>query len=181
MSKYISIIIIVIILTGCQTGQKNLSNTSLYIKPTNMKLFSNDFSDKQLMNSSFTCDGQNFRPQLSWSEVPSEAKALALAVFDPDAPGEGWVHWLVVNLPPKSYELAGESALPVGAQEILNSFGKIVYGGPCPPSGTHRYQFILYALDIAEIFPQNYNDFLNIIKGHELAVATLTGLYQRQK
>lgn len=181
MYKYIGILIILFFLSGCGANTQNKLTNTIKIKQTNMKIFSDDFSNKQSMDANFTCDGANLRPQLAWSEIPEGTKSLALAVFDPDAPGKGWVHWLVVNLPPQSYELAGEGSLPVGAQEILNDFGKTEYGGPCPPSGTHRYQFTLYALDIENISPRDYNDFLNIIKNHELAVTTLTGLYQRQK
>lgn len=145
-----------------------------------MKIFSNDFSDNQFLVAKFTCDGENIRPHLSWSDIPVAAKSLALAIFDPDAPMEGFLHWLVVNLPPKNTELNSGDVLPLGAVQIKNDAGKFEYYGPCPPQGVHRYQFTLYALAIESINPINYKDFLQQIDGHIIEQARLTGLYQKK-
>jgi hypothetical protein len=180
MYKYIGIILILFFLSGCGASKQNILTNTIKIKQTNMKLFSRDFVDNQIMDAKFTCDGGHTRPHLTWSDIPVTTKFLALAMFDPDAPGDGFLHWLVVNLPPQNTELNSEDVLPTGAVQIKNDAGKFEYHGPCPPSGVHRYQFTLYALDTADIIPKDYNDFLNIINGHVIDSVMLTGLYERK-
>ncbi|MGB8341995.1 MAG: YbhB/YbcL family Raf kinase inhibitor-like protein [Chthoniobacterales bacterium] len=94
----------------------------------------------------FTCKGANQNPPLRFHGIPKEAKSLALIVDDPDAPGSLFTHWLVWNINPTATQL-GENSVPAGAAQGTNDFGRIGYGGPCPPSGTHRYYFRLFALD----------------------------------
>jgi len=94
----------------------------------------------------FTCDGANESPELKISGVPREAKSLVLIVDDPDAPHGLFTHWMVWNIDPKTTDIAGNSA-PAGGLQGANDFGKRNYGGPCPPSGTHRYFFRIFALD----------------------------------
>ena len=94
----------------------------------------------------FTCKGANQNPPLQFHGVPKEAKSLVLIVDDPDAPGGLFTHWIVWNIEPGSAQL-GENSVPTGAAQGTNDFGKLGYGGPCPPSGTHRYYFRLLALD----------------------------------
>lgn len=146
-----------------------------------MKIYSNDFADNQFLNAKFTCDGGHSRPHLAWSEIPSSAKSLALSMFDPDAPGDGFLHWLVVNLPPQDLSLASSDNLPSSAVQIKNDAGKFEYFGPCPPQGVHRYQFTLYALDVPSINPTDYQDFLQQINGHIVEQVRLTGLYERKR
>ncbi len=146
-----------------------------------MKIYSNDFSDNQFLDSRFTCDGGHTRPHLAWTDIPVVAKALALCMFDPDAPGVGFLHWLVVNLPAQDLSLASSTQLPSAAVQIKNDAGKFEYHGPCPPSGVHRYQFILSALDVETINPEDYQDFLYQIEGHVLDRVMITGLYERKR
>ena len=94
----------------------------------------------------FTCNGTNVSPELQISSVPNEAKSLVLIVDDPDAPRGLFTHWIVWNIDPKTTRMAENSAPTAGVQGI-NDFGKRNYGGPCPPSGTHRYFFKIFALD----------------------------------
>lgn len=145
-----------------------------------MKFYSNDFNDNELINSKFTCDGKDQRPHLVWSDIPAETKSLALAIFDPDAPGSGWLHWLVVNMPPINFELTADKIIPEPGIQLPNDFGREEYGGPCPPTGVHKYEFILYALDISHIEPQDYEEFLDIVNKHTLEQVKLIGLYQRK-
>jgi len=145
-----------------------------------MEFYSNDFEDGSFLDPRFTCDGENIRPHLGWSEVPAEAKSLALAVFDPDAPGKGFLHWLVVNLPPQDRELNSDDPIPAPGKELMNDFGEVGYGGPCPPSGTHRYIFTLYALSVESIEPTDYQDFLALVEKYKLAQSSITGLYSRR-
>lgn len=168
--------LVLIIFTGCT---KNIPNTN--INNNLMKLYSNDFQDKQFIPATFTCDGGHVRPSLIWSEVPVTAKSLALAMFDPDAPGEGFLHWLVVNLPVQDLQLNSQDNLPVGAEQIKNDTGKFDYFGPCPPQGVHHYQFTLYALELDSIQPVDYQDFLQQIDGHIVEQVTFTGLYERKR
>ena len=98
---------------------------------------------------------------------------------DPDAPGGTFIHWLVYDIPKdvRSIEWGG---LPVGAKQVKNDFGKERYGGPCPPSGTHRYYFRLYALDIDHLRDINKGNFFKLVDEHALAKAELMGTYKRK-
>jgi Raf kinase inhibitor-like YbhB/YbcL family protein len=107
---------------------------------------SSAFSSGGKIPAQFTCKGANTNPPLQCNGVPKEAKSLALIVEDPDAPSGRFTHWLVWNIDPATTQIA-EKSVPHGAMEGTNDFGKKGYGGPCPPSGTHRYYFRLLAVD----------------------------------
>jgi len=125
-----------------------------------LKLTSNTFANGATLGPSmefngFGCTGDNISPQLSWTGVPAGTKALALNMYDPDAPtGSGWWHWVVFNLPPTLESLpsgAGEASgtlLPAGSVQSVTDYGKPGYGGMCPPAGDkpHRYIITLFAL-----------------------------------
>ncbi|UYM05138.1 YbhB/YbcL family Raf kinase inhibitor-like protein [Solicola gregarius] len=96
----------------------------------------------------YTCDGADVSPPLKWRHIPKRAKKLALVVDDPDAPGGTWTHWVVLDIA-KSTRGSRIGKVPKGGVQAKNSWGDAAYGGPCPPSGTHRYRFKLYALDHA--------------------------------
>jgi len=138
------------------------------------------FRDKEKMPSKYSCDGENISPPLEIVEVPEAAKSLVLIVDDPDAPMGIWIHWLVWNINPAITKI-GENSLPPGAKEGITSFGRPDYGGPCPPSGIHRYFFKLYALDkMLELDQSAKKEALEqAMKGHILAQAELIGLYER--
>lgn len=146
-----------------------------------MKISSPAFGNNEKIPAKFTCDGENLNPPLTISEVPENAKSLVLIADDPDAPGRTFVHWTVWNIPPDTREIA-EGAKPAGASEGLTDFGKTGYGGPCPPSGTHRYFFKLYALDTTLQLSQSSQkaDIEAAMQGHILAQTELVGLYSRQ-
>src|SRR5207237_8086420 len=110
-----------------------------------MKITSSAFQQGGNIPSKFTCDGANTNPPLQISDVPPEAKSLVLIVDDPDAPSGLFTHWAVWNISPQTSTIA-EGSTPKGVQGT-NDFGKSGYGGPCPPSGTHRYYFKIFALD----------------------------------
>lgn len=130
-----------------------------------------------------TCDGEDLSPPLCWREVPKGAVTLALVMDDPDAPGGTWVHWVVFNLPASTPELpeASSGSLRSGAVEGTNSWNRSGYGGPCPPSGTHRYVFRLYALDTSLDLDASATatDVTAASKEHVLAEARLMGTYAR--
>lgn len=135
----------------------------------------------------FTCDGADVSPALSWTEPPEKTASLSLIADDPDAPVGTWVHWVLYDLPASARELpegvAKKENLDSGARQGRNDFGRIGYGGPCPPSGTHRYFFKLYALD-SEIAPPakaTKKELLEAMEGHVLEEAVLMGKYKRKR
>jgi Raf kinase inhibitor-like YbhB/YbcL family protein len=144
-----------------------------------MKLKSRDFEDNGNIPSEFTCDGRNISPQLSWEDAPAETKSFALSVTDPDAPGGTWIHWLVHDVP-RGVRSIDRGSLPKGAKQVENDFGMKNYGGPCPPSGTHRYIFTLYALDVERLEGVNKRNFFDRVEEHALEKAVLKGLYKRK-
>jgi Raf kinase inhibitor-like YbhB/YbcL family protein len=135
--------------------------------------------------SRYTCDGENVSPPLQWRAVPADAASLALIVDDPDAPAKVWVHWVLYDVPPDASGLdeglPGEGTLPNGAVHGRNDFDALGYGGPCPPRGTHRYRFTLYALDTKLNLPPGASkaELLAAMDTHILAEERLTALYER--
>jgi Raf kinase inhibitor-like YbhB/YbcL family protein len=131
--------------------------------------------------------GKNVSLPLSWSDVPSGTKSLALAIVDPHPVANNWVHWLVINLPPETKELgegASRSSMPAGAVELRNSFGETGYGGPQPPkgSGDHPYVVTLYALNEAHLELPTQTSlaaFKKALDGKVLATSTVTGMFGR--
>jgi Raf kinase inhibitor-like YbhB/YbcL family protein len=153
-----------------------------------MQITSTAFVEGGSIPQKYTCDGENVSPPLAWSGVPANAQALALIVDDPDAPAGTWVHWVVLNLPPASGGLpeavpAARATLQDGTVQATSSYRKVGYGGPCPPSGTHRYYFKLYALDgkLNLTSGVTAKDLQGAMQGHVLAEAQLMGRYQRSK
>jgi len=129
----------------------------------------------------FTCNGTNVSPELQISSVANEAKSLVLIVDDPDAPRGLFTHWIVWNIDPKTTRIAENSAPTAGVQGT-NDFGKRNYGGPCPPSGMHRYFFKIFALDIKlELKPSARRAELDAaMRGHVLAEGELMGRYSHK-
>jgi Raf kinase inhibitor-like YbhB/YbcL family protein len=146
-----------------------------------MKLTSPDFNEGSNMPERFTCDGQDISPTLRIDGVPQAAMSLALIMDDPDAPAGTFTHWLLWNLRPDQGEIASDRPPPEGVQG-LSDFGGNKYGGPCPPSGVHRYYFKIYALDTTlELPPRSKRKALEAaIKGHVIAEAMLMGTYSRK-
>lgn len=141
-----------------------------------MKLTSSAFTTE--IPSKYTCDGENVSPPLSITDAPEDTKSFALIVDDPDAPRGDWVHWVVWNIPSSTSEITENSAPGV---EGTSDFGEVGWGGPCPPSGTHRYFFKLYALDTLLDLPASTTkaDLLSTMEGHILAETELMGTYKR--
>lgn len=147
-----------------------------------MKLSSPAFTHNGSIPALYTCDGEDRSPPLHISGVPSEAKSLVLINDDPDAPMGTWVHWLLWNIEPKTMQIR-EGSIPPRVIEGTTSFRQTGYGGPCPPSGTHRYFFKLYALDTTLDLPRSADKakLEKAFEGHILAKAELMGLYQRSR
>ena len=143
-----------------------------------MKITSPAFENSKAMPAKYTCDGENVSPPLKIEDVPEKAKSLALIAEDPDAPSGNFVHWAIWNLPTSTKEIKeGEK---IGSQG-RNDFGKLGYGGPCPPSGIHRYFFRLYALDGYVHIPEGSraSDVKAAMNGQIIEEASIIGRYSR--
>ena len=175
-------ILIIIGLVGFIFYKKPSKPSLELIEPKNMKIISPAFSSNQLIPKKYTCDGENINPPLQISDVPKEAKSLVLIVDDPDAPGGTFLHWLVWNIDVNTLLMIEENSLPPGAFQGKNDFGKENYGGPCPPSGTHRYFFKVFALDKTLDLPtgSTLKKVEEEMRGHILDSGELIGLYHRE-
>ena len=145
-----------------------------------MKLTSSAFTHNGQIPSEFTCDGSNISPPLTIMDAPSNSKSLALISDDPDAPVGTWDHWIVFDIPPSTKEIP-KGTEPKGMAG-KNSWGRTGYGGPCPPSGTHRYFFKLYALDSMLNLPEGSGkkQVEAAMQNHIIAKAELIGLYKKK-
>jgi Raf kinase inhibitor-like YbhB/YbcL family protein len=146
-----------------------------------MKITSSAFQEGGTIPEKFSKNGQNVSPELRIEGVPAEAKSLALIVDDPDAPVGLFTHWLVWNIGPKTTQIA-EGTAPSGAMQGKSDFGEIGYGGPQPPSGTHRYYFKVFALDrTLDINPgAKRREVDAAMKGHVIAQGQLMGRYSKK-
>ncbi|MEK6891746.1 MAG: YbhB/YbcL family Raf kinase inhibitor-like protein [Nanoarchaeota archaeon] len=174
-------IIILIFIIGCAQQQKQEDQIiNQQNEVSNMQLTSSAFQHNSIMPSEFTCDGENINPPLSIIDVPANAKSLVLIVDDPDAPAGTWDHWVVFNMLPSTKQI-GKNSQPQGVAG-KNSGGRNNYQGPCPPSGTHRYFFKLYALDATLNLPEGSGkkQVESAMQGHILAKTELIGLYKRK-
>jgi Raf kinase inhibitor-like YbhB/YbcL family protein len=147
-----------------------------------MTITSANFQNGEPIPAKFTCNGANVSPDIQWSTPPIGTKSIAIVMDDPDAPLP-FTHWLVYNISPETHGIPEGASTPSTrmdhAAEGINSFGNLGYGGPCPPSGTHHYNFRVYALDIALSLPsgQNKAQLADSVKGHVLAEGLITGLF----
>jgi Raf kinase inhibitor-like YbhB/YbcL family protein len=148
---------------------------------------SSAFKEGEFIPSKYTCDGINISPPIKWQTIVNGVKSFALISDDPDAPSGDWVHWIVFNIPSNIRELTEDSKanrnLPDEALMGTNDFSTISYRGPCPSSGTHRYLFKIYALDVVLHLKAGATkgELLEAMKGRILAQGQLTGLYKHKK
>jgi Raf kinase inhibitor-like YbhB/YbcL family protein len=158
-------------------------------KPMSLTITSTAFSPNGAIPTLYTCERKDLSPPLAWSGVPAGIRSLALIVDDPDAPDPAapqltWVHWVLYNLPTTTTGLAEaikSGALPSGTREGVSDFGRVGYGGPCPPVGRHRYFHKLYALDavLPDLKRPDKAVLEKAMEGHILAQAVLIGTYQK--
>ena len=152
-----------------------------------LMLTSTAFQPGGSIPSKYACDGNDVSPPLAWSDAPAGTKSFALIADDPDAPMGTWVHWVVYNIPAGEQRLLEnipkQERLSNGTAQGFTDFRHAGYGGPCPPSGTHRYFFKLYALDVTLPLPSKATkaQLLKAMDGHTLARAELMGTYQRSR
>jgi len=166
--------------TGTTIFSKTTGGTAMGLTVTSAA-----FSEGGMIPGRHTCDGEDVSPGLAWTGVPDGTKSIALICDDPDAPVGVWVHWVLFNIPPDATDLPenvpADKTLADGSRHGKNDFGRFGYGGPCPPGGTHRYYFKLYALDTEIGLPSGSTKarLLPAMKGHVLAEGRLMGTYRR--
>ncbi len=148
------------------------------------------FSNGTAIPSKHTCEGADVSPELRWTQAPPGTKSLALIVDDPDAPVGDWVHWVLYDVSatarmlPEGVPASGKLESPAAARQGKNDFGKLGWGGPCPPPGKpHRYFFRLHALDVVTGLEPGATkaEVERAMKGHVLAKAELYGTYARRR
>lgn len=150
-----------------------------------IQLTSNAFIEGAMIPQRYTCDGENISPPLLWTGVPPGTRSLALICDDPDAPVGIWDHWVLYNIPANAtglpQSIPEKTILDTGAVHGSNSWGRIGYGGPCPPGGTHRYFFKLFALDTLLDLKSGAttSQLLEAMGGHVLTQGQLMGKYRR--
>ena len=185
---YCTVVVSIVVLVAACGGAEPKTPSEPTASAVSMQIVSHAFSEGSSIPQTYTCDGVDVSPPLSWSGVPPETKGIALIVDDPDAPGRTWVHWVLYAIPPGFTELSegaaavGEIAF-IGAKNGTNDFNRLGYGGPCPPRGApHRYFFKLYALDIELGLDAGVKkeELLGAMEGHILAEASLMGTYERR-
>jgi Raf kinase inhibitor-like YbhB/YbcL family protein len=177
------------VLLGCGTRPQpsaQMPTTSTAPEKTmSIQLTSVAFKEGQPIPRQYTCDGVNVSPPLEWAGVPKTAKTIAIIVDDPDAPAGTWVHWVLYNLPAENIgmveNLPATETLKAGGFQGKNDFEKIGYGGPCPPSGTHRYFLKIYALDADLPLKAGATkaEVEKAMAGHIVGQGQLMGTYRR--
>jgi Raf kinase inhibitor-like YbhB/YbcL family protein len=188
--RALCLVMIIMVVAGvtvsCQTEKMEKVAAGKGKEKMAFTIASTAFKHEGMIPIQYTCDGADISPQLAWSNVPEGTKSFALICDDPDAPVGDWVHWVMFNIPSETRELkeeiANDAVLPNGARHGTNDFRKYGYGGPCPPGGTHRYFFKLYALDsmLTLTGKVTKKDLLEGMKGHILGQAELMGKYSRK-
>jgi Raf kinase inhibitor-like YbhB/YbcL family protein len=175
-----------VMIGGCKRQDKPAEVREERSQHMTISVSSSAFQEGGMIPAKYTCDGDDLSPPLQWADVPEGARSIALICDDPDAPMGTWVHWVMWNIPPSVGDLAEgvppKPELPDGSRQGISDFGRSGYGGPCPPSGTHRYYFTIYALDAMLDLPGSTKkaDLVRAMKGHILAEGQLMGRYRRQ-
>jgi len=180
------IMVVASVSVSCQAEKAEKATAGKGKEKMSFAITSTAFKHEGMIPKQYTCDGTDISPQLAWLNVPESTKSFALICDDPDAPVGDWVHWVLYNLPADTREIrekiANDAKLSNGALHGTNDFGKYGYGGPCPPGGTHRYFFKLYALDSMLNLTGKITkrSLLDAMKGRTLGQAELMGKYSRK-
>ncbi len=179
-TKLLLLILLIAIVSGCIAKEYGVNNMEKF------SISSEAFKENGTIPDEYTCEGENISVPLLWQGLPESTKSIALIMDDPDAPGRTFVHWVIYNIPGSAQKLAKDiprkEKLPDGSLQGMNDFGRIGYGGPCPPPGKpHRYFFKMYAIDkILDLPPGASKGVVEAaMKGHILAKGELIGIYSR--
>ncbi len=164
--------------TTTVTISTTAASTTTTSEGATLQITSPSFEAGAEIPSEFSCDGDNISPELNIANLPDNTVTLALIMDDPDAPGGTWVHWVAFDFPPTDVIPESIPLLGIGGS---NSWDMTGYGGPCPPSGTHRYFFKLFALDGALELSEGSSteEVLDAMEGHIVDQAELMGTYSR--
>src|SRR5687768_16586323 len=186
------LLLISVLLASCVPAGTTTPNTPILETATGMseatmsiQLTSNAFTQEGTIPAQYACTGSDISPSLAWSEPPAGTQSFALIMDDPDAPAGTWVHWVLFNIPTSSRGLTegipSQGTLSDGSLHGKNSGGNLGYSGPCPPSGTHRYVFKLYALDemLGLSSGADNGELLKAMEGHILAQGELMGMFSK--
>lgn len=170
----------IIIFVKTKSAQEPIQQKTITIPTIPMIIASDAFKNNDYIPAKYTCDGLNISPPFRFADIPADTASLVLIVDDPDAASGDWTHWLVWNIPSETASLE-ENSIPAAAVVGKNDFEENQYGGPCPPKGTHHYQFKLYALDEKLNLPANSNkeELLAAMQSHVIIEARLVGLYSQ--
>jgi len=169
------------LLSACANPSATTSEPTTMEASMSLQLTSDAFANGQSIPAKYSCIGKNISPALAWTEPPVGTQSFALIVDDPDAPGRTWVHWVLFNIPASTRSLkegfTADDPVAVGK----NSSSHLSYDGPCPPSGTHRYFFKLYALDATPSLSPGATkeQLLKAMEGHILAQTELMGTFSK--
>ncbi len=184
MKKYFLFLFALLALGGVYYIQSQKKSTKKKLKKVTLTVTSSAFDHDQLIPRDYTCDGKDAFIPLHVSGVPKSAKTIAIIVDDPDAPKGLWVHWVAFNIPASVTHISSEKEVEMNGGILgTNSFDRQEWGGPCPPSGTHRYYFKVYALNTElELDESATNkDVLAAMKGHIVGEGKLMGKYAKGK
>jgi Raf kinase inhibitor-like YbhB/YbcL family protein len=187
LKNILSLMVTSLLLFCCCKGSKQAYSETVGGKKMEIKITSPAFDNGGMIGAKYTCDGENISPPLQWDAVAEGTKSIALICDDPDAPMGTFVHWVLFNLPAETRKLTenipADKILPNGAKQGITDFRSIGYGGPCPPSGTHRYFFKIYALDTEIDLPAGTkkSQLLKAMQEHILGQGQLIGKYKRQR
>jgi Raf kinase inhibitor-like YbhB/YbcL family protein len=178
--------LLALLVSGCAPGASPTASREKGEQAMAFGITSNAFAYGEPIPVKYTCDGEDLSPPLDWRDPPEGTRSFTLISDDPDAPVGTWVHWVLFNLPAETRSLPeaipSNAKLPEGGQHGQNSWRRLGYGGPCPPSGTHRYFFKLYALDtiLGLDTGADKQQVLEAMEGHILAQVEAMGVYSRQ-
>ncbi len=174
-----------LLVAGCRSETSPQPSSPSGTATSGLTLDSPAFAQGEPIPRAYTCDGDDISPPLTWTDPPADTVTFALVMEDPDAPGGTWEHWVIFDVPGDASGLPEaippEPRLPDGSVQGLNSWGRVGYGGPCPPGGRHRYFFRLYALDTRLELGADTTaaQLMEALEGHVLARAELMGVYSR--
>lgn len=184
--RRISVVIIALLVLSGVCALLRADDTKKEGEIMQLTVKSGVFDEGAMIPPNYTCDGRDVSPALSWSGGPDVTKSYAVVMDDPDAPVGTWVHWVVYDIPPDVTQLAEDQGrgkkLGCGAVAGVNDFRRHGYGGPCPPGGTHRYFFRVYAVDtlLGRGPGLSKKELLRLLEGHVLAEGALMGRYSRR-
>lgn len=170
-------LILLVSIVGLQSFTKQKNKKLEKSGGITMELYSSAFKNEEFIPKKYSCKGEDVNPELSWENVPEGTKSFALSIKDPDAPIGTFVHWLVYDID-KDLRKIEENSVP--GKQVENNFGKEDYGGPCPPSGVHRYYFRLHALDAESLGSiSSMDEFDKKVEEHTIAKAELMGKFEK--